>query len=110
MIISGNAVVIDRDNIITDRIFPGRYMNQTVPVEIVQHVLEGVDGNLKNRIKPGAILVVGRNFGCGSSRPASKNLIDLGISCILAESVSALFYRNAINMGLPVFYQRKIRR
>jgi 3-isopropylmalate/(R)-2-methylmalate dehydratase small subunit len=64
--------------------------------------------NFAKQVKKGDILVSGKNFGCGSSRPASKNLIDLGISCILAESVSALFYRNAINMGLPVLYQQKI--
>jgi 3-isopropylmalate/(R)-2-methylmalate dehydratase small subunit len=109
MIIGGSTVVIDRGNISTDQIFPGQYINLTDPAEIASHVLEGVDGNLKNRIKPGTILVVGRNFVCGSSREqAVITLKDSGIRAVAATSAGRIWYRNAINLALPVIICRDL--
>ena len=68
MIIRGKSIVLKHNNISTDQIFPGKYVNLTDASEIADHVLEGLDPGIKQRIKPESILVVGKNFGCGSSR------------------------------------------
>jgi len=103
MNIQGRAVTVDLDNISTDQIFPGKYVNLTDPGEIAQHVLEGVDINFKDRIGPGSILVVGKNFGCGSSREqAVITLKESGIDAVVASSAARIWYRNAVNLALPV--------
>ena len=100
MIITGKALVMG-DDVNTDIIISGRYLS--LPVEkAVQHVFESMDPEFKNRIKPGCIIVAGKNFGCGSSREiASQVLKQIGISCILAKSYARIFYRNTIAIGLP---------
>jgi 3-isopropylmalate/(R)-2-methylmalate dehydratase small subunit len=102
MIISGTAIKLG-DNINTDVIFPGKYMVLIEPNDLAQHAMEGLDPVFPKKIKDGAILVVGKNFGCGSSREqAPLSLKYAGIKCILAESFARIFYRNAINIGLPI--------
>lgn len=102
MIIEGVAVKVG-DHIDTDVIIPGRYLGITDPVELGKHALEGLDPNFPTRLKPGVILVAGRNFGCGSSREeAPVALKAAGVRCIVAESFARIFYRNAINIGLPI--------
>jgi len=91
------------DHIDTDVIIPGRYLGITDPVELGKHALEGLDPSFPARLKPGVILVAGRNFGCGSSREeAPVALKAAGVRCIVAESFARIFYRNAINIGLPI--------
>jgi 3-isopropylmalate/(R)-2-methylmalate dehydratase small subunit len=90
------------DNINTDYIIPGRYMELTDPNEMKKHVFEEYDPNFRNRIEEGDIVVGGENFGCGSSREhAPLALKYIGIKCVIAESFARIFYRNCINIGLP---------
>ncbi len=100
MIITGKALVMG-DDINTDIIISGRYLS--LPVEkAAQHAFESMDPEFRKRIKPGCIIVAGKNFGCGSSREiASQILKQIGISCILAKSYARIFYRNTIAIGLP---------
>ena len=103
MIIRGKSVVLNHNNISTDQIFPGKYVNLTDASEIADHVLEGLDPGIKQRIKSESILVVGKNFGCGSSREhAVIALKESGVRAVIAESAGRIWYRNAINLGLPV--------
>jgi 3-isopropylmalate/(R)-2-methylmalate dehydratase small subunit len=89
------------DNVDTDAIAPGRYMKFGIEA-IARHCLEGVDPEFSTGVKAGDILVAGRNFGAGSSREqAPEALKHLGVSALVAESFAGLFYRNAINLGLP---------
>jgi len=93
------------DNIDTDQLYPGRYLPITDKQEMAKHALEGVPGAAQfiKKVQPGDILVVGKNFGCGSSREhAAIAIIGKGISLIVAESFARIFYRNCINTGLPV--------
>ncbi len=91
------------DDIDTDTILPGPYMNLTTPEDLAKHALEGLDPGFVARVKPGDILVAGRNFGCGSSREhAPIALKASGITCLVATSFARIFFRNAINVGLPV--------
>jgi 3-isopropylmalate/(R)-2-methylmalate dehydratase small subunit len=102
MIFQGTAHVVG-DDIDTDVILPGRYLTLTDPAQLAQHVFEGVDPEFVKRVQPGDILVAGRNFGSGSSREhAPIGLKALGVSCVIAESFARIFYRNAINLGLPI--------
>jgi 3-isopropylmalate/(R)-2-methylmalate dehydratase small subunit len=102
MIFEGAAHVVG-DDIDTDVILPGRYLSLTDPAQLAQHVFEGVDPGFVSRVKPGDILIAGRNFGSGSSREhAPIGLKALGISCVIAASFARIFYRNAINLGLPI--------
>ena len=92
------------DNISTDHIQPGRYnyLRSNLP-ELAKHVLEDADPTFASRVKPGDFMVVGRNFGLGSSREHAPTIIRMaGIGAILAKSVARIFFRNAINVGLPV--------
>ena len=92
------------DNISTDHIIPGRFfhLRSNLP-ELAKHVLEDADPNFKQNISPGDFLVAGKNFGLGSSREHAALVLKLaGIEGILAHSVARIFYRNAINIGLPV--------
>ena len=89
------------DNVDTDAIAPGRYMKFGID-EIARHCLEGVDPSFANSVGKGDVLVAGRNFGAGSSREqAPEALKHLGVGALVAESFAGLFYRNAINLGLP---------
>ncbi|MDR1992951.1 MAG: 3-isopropylmalate dehydratase small subunit [Nitrososphaerota archaeon] len=100
--IKANAVVFG-DNIDTDVILPGRYLILVDPHELGKHALEGLDADFVNKAKVGAILVGGKNFGCGSSREqAPLALKHAGVKCVIAESFARIFYRNSINIGLPV--------
>jgi len=92
------------DNVNTDVILPGKYLVLTLnSQELAKHAMEGLDPNFAEKIKDGAILVAGKNFGCGSSREeAPVALKHAGVKCVLAESFARIFYRNAINIGLPV--------
>lgn len=102
-VIRGNAVVYNYDDISTDQIYPGKYVNITNPSEIASHILEGADTTLRKRFRHRKIFVVGRNFGCGSSREhAVIGLKEVGIKAVLASSVGRIWYRNAINLALPI--------
>ncbi|KAA2212541.1 LeuD/DmdB family oxidoreductase small subunit [Teichococcus oryzae] len=91
------------DEINTDVILPGRYLALRRPEELGRHCLEGLDPGFAGRVRPGDILAVGRNFGCGSSREhAVIALKAAGIAAIVAHSAARIFFRNAINLGLPV--------
>lgn len=91
------------DDIDTDVIIPARYLNSFKPVELARHCLVDLDPEFPHRIKPGDILVAGRNFGCGSSREhAPLALKAAGVACVVAESFARIFYRNAVNIGLPI--------
>lgn len=91
------------DDINTDVIFPGRYMSITDPIETAKHPFEMVYPNFIKEARAGDIVVAGKYFGCGSSREqAATSLRYFGISCIVAESFARIFYRNAINLGLPI--------
>ena len=92
------------DGISTDHIIPGRYahLRSNLP-ELARHVLEDADANFVKKVKPGDFVVGGNNFGLGSSREHAPLVIKMaGVSAILARSVARIFYRNAINLGLPV--------
>lgn len=91
------------DYVNTDVILPGRYLTLIDPKKLGQHAMEGLDPNFTKKAKDGVILVAGKNFGCGSSREqAPLALKYAGVKCVLAESFARIFYRNAINIGLPV--------
>jgi len=87
----------------TDVIIPARYLNTTDPQELAQHCMEDEDPEFVRRVRPGDIIVAGTNFGCGSSREHAPIAIKAaGVSCVIAKSFARIFYRNAINMALPV--------
>lgn len=91
------------DNIDTDVIIPGKYLRTTDMNVFASHAMEGIDPEFSQKVKKGDIIVAGRNFGCGSSREqAPLALKYAGISCIVAESFARIFFRNAINVGLPI--------
>lgn len=91
------------DDVDTDQIVPGRYLELVKPEDIARHVMEGADPGFVSRFVPGSVIVGGRNFGCGSSREhAPIGLLAAGVSCVVAESFGRIFYRNAINVGLPL--------
>jgi 3-isopropylmalate/(R)-2-methylmalate dehydratase small subunit len=91
------------NNIDTDVILPGRYMTLVDPNELAKHALEGLDEEFPQKAKKGVILVGGKNFGCGSSREQAPLALKYsGVKCVIAESFARIFYRNAINIGLPV--------
>ena len=91
------------DNVDTDAIIPARYLNTTDNRELAAHVMEDADPEFVNKVKPGDMIVAGANFGCGSSREHAPIAIKTaGVSCVIAESFARIFFRNAINIGLPV--------
>lgn len=91
------------DNVDTDVIIPARYLNTSDPEELKRHCMEDVDPEFSSKVQPGDIMVAGNNFGCGSSREHAPIAIKaLGVSCIIARSFARIFYRNAINIGLPI--------
>ncbi|WP_286973953.1 3-isopropylmalate dehydratase small subunit [Acetomicrobium sp. UBA5826] len=102
MIIRGKALKYG-DHVDTDVIIPGVYLSITDPRELAKHCMEGVDPDFPKKVKKGDILVAGINFGCGSSREhAPMALKECGVGAVVAKSFAAIFYRNAINIGLPL--------
>lgn len=96
------------DNIDTDVIIPARYLNTSDPKELAMHCMEDLDKDFVNKVKQGDIMVAGKNFGCGSSREhAPLSIKASGISCIIAETFARIFYRNAINIGLPIMESKE---
>jgi 3-isopropylmalate/(R)-2-methylmalate dehydratase small subunit len=103
MLIKGRAWKFNND-IDTDIIIPARYLNTSDPAELARHVMEGLDSDFAQKIKPGDIIVAGKNFGCGSSREHAPIAIKAaGIHAVIAKSFARIFYRNAFNIGLPIF-------
>lgn len=91
------------DNVDTDVIIPARYLNATKGEELAKHCMEDIDKDFVNRVQKGDIIVAEKNFGCGSSREHVPLAIKCaGISCVIAETFARIFYRNAINIGLPI--------
>ena len=91
------------DNVDTDVIIPARYLNATKGEELAKHCMEDIDKDFVNRVQKGDIIVAEKNFGCGSSREHAPLAIKCaGISCVIAETFARIFYRNAINIGLPI--------
>lgn len=91
------------DNVDTDVIIPARYLNATDGAELAKHCMADIDSTFVERVKPGDIIVANKNFGCGSSREHAPLAIKCaGISCVIAETFARIFYRNAINIGLPI--------
>ncbi|MEW6009028.1 MAG: 3-isopropylmalate dehydratase small subunit [Candidatus Omnitrophota bacterium] len=91
------------DNINTDEIIASRYLNLTSPKELGAHVMETLDKDFSKKVLSGDIIVAGSNFGCGSSREHAPLAIKgAGIACVVAESFARIFYRNALNIGLPI--------
>jgi len=92
------------DDVDTDVIIPARYLNTSDPEELARHVMEGIDRDFSQKVKAGDILVAGKNFGCGSSREHAPIAIKAaGIQAVIAKSFARIFYRNAFNIGLPIF-------
>ncbi|MFC1865934.1 3-isopropylmalate dehydratase small subunit [Chloroflexota bacterium] len=90
-------------NVDTDAIIPARYLNVSEPLELAKHCMEDIDADFINRVKPGDIIMAGTNFGCGSSREhAPLAMKAAGVSCVIAETFARIFFRNAINIGLPL--------
>jgi len=88
----------------TDAIIPARYLNTSEPAELAKHCMEDADETFYGKVKAGDIIVAGKNFGCGSSREHAPIAIKAaGLSCVIAVSFARIFYRNAINIGLPIF-------
>jgi 3-isopropylmalate/(R)-2-methylmalate dehydratase small subunit len=100
--VSGKAVIFG-DNVNTDVIVPSEYLTLLDPTELAKHAMEGLDPDFAEKAKEGVVIVAGRNFGCGSSREQAPIALKYaGVRCVLAESFARIFYRNAINIGLPV--------
>ena len=91
------------DNVDTDVIIPARYLNSSDPKELATHCMEDIDKDFVSKVKPGDLIVADKNFGCGSSREHAPLAIKAsGVSCVIAETFARIFYRNAINIGLPI--------
>lgn len=91
------------DNVDTDVIIPARYLNSSDPAELATHCMEDIDADFTKNVKKGDIIVAEKNFGCGSSREHAPIAIKAaGVSCVIAETFARIFYRNAINIGLPI--------
>ena len=91
------------DNVDTDVIIPARYLNSFDPQELASHAMADIDPEFVNKVQPGDLIVANKNFGCGSSREhAPLCLKTAGVSCVIAETFARIFYRNAINIGLPI--------
>ena len=102
MKVSGPALKFG-NNIDTDVILPGKYLVLVDPYELAKHALEGLDPTFPDKAKKGIIIIGGKNFGCGSSREQAPLALKYsGVKCVIAESFARIFFRNAINIGLPV--------
>lgn len=96
------------DDVNTDEIIPARYLDTIDPKELAKHCMEDADINFAKKVKPGDMIVAGENFGCGSSREhAPISIKAAGVSCVIASSYARIFYRNAINIGLPIFVSKE---
>ncbi|MGE5189186.1 MAG: 3-isopropylmalate dehydratase small subunit, partial [Gemmatimonadota bacterium] len=103
MILKGKAWKYG-DDVDTDVIIPARYLNTSDPAELAKHCMEDIDGEYAGGVLPGDFIVAGKNFGCGSSREHAPIAIKAsGASAVIAGSFARIFYRNAFNMGLPIF-------
>jgi 3-isopropylmalate/(R)-2-methylmalate dehydratase small subunit len=90
-------------NVDTDVIIPARYLNVSEPAELAKHCMEDIDRNFVKKVKPGDIIMAATNFGCGSSREHAPLAIKAaGVSCVIAKTFARIFFRNAINIGLPL--------
>jgi len=97
------------DNVNTDEIIPARFLNTIDPEELGGHCMEDIDPEFAKKVSKGDIIVAGRNFGCGSSREHAQIAIKgAGVSCVIAEGFARIFYRNAINVGLPILELRDV--
>ena len=97
------------DNVDTDVIIPARYLNSFDAQELASHAMADIDPEFVNKVQPGDIIVANKNFGCGSSREhAPLCLKTAGVSCVIAETFARIFYRNAINIGLPVIVCKEL--
>ena len=97
-----------QDNVDTDVIIPARYLNSSDPAELAAHCMEDIDTEFVNKVKQGDIMVAHNNFGCGSSSEHAPIAIKAsGISCVIAATFARIFYRNAINIGLPIMECRE---
>ena len=102
MKVSGSAIKLG-NNTGTDVILPGKYLVLTNPMDLAKHAMEGLDSSFPQKAGKGIVIVAGKNFGCGSSREqAPLALKYAGVKCVVAESFARIFFRNAINIGLPV--------
>ena len=91
------------DNVDTDVIIPARYLNSSDPAELATHCMEDIDKEFVKKVQKGDLIVANKNFGCGSSREHAPIAIKAsGVSCVIAETFARIFYRNAINIGLPI--------
>ena len=96
------------DNVDTDVIIPARYLNSSDPKELATHCMEDIDKTFVSKVQQGDIIVATKNFGCGSSREHAPIAIKAcGVSCVIAETFARIFYRNAINIGLPIIECRE---
>ncbi len=103
MRIEGPALRVEGANIDTDVLYPGSFLNIDDPAHMKGHLFEGLDPNLRDELQPGTILVVGQNFGCGSSREhVPLSMKAWGIGAVVGQSFARIFYRNCINLGLPI--------
>lgn len=101
-VLKGKVWIFGND-IDTDAIIPARYLNTSDPAELARHCMEDADPSFPKKVSRGDIIVAGKNFGCGSSREHAPLAIkEAGIACVIAESFARIFYRNAINIGLPI--------
>lgn len=108
MKVIGTAVKFG-DNVDTDVILPGKYLVLIDPNELAKHAMEGLDPDFTEKAKKGIIVVGGKNFGCGSSREQAPLALKFsGVKCVLAESFARIFFRNAINIGLPIIEYKGI--
>ena len=95
-------------NVNTDEIIPARYLNTTDKTELAKHCMEDADKEFAKKVKAGDIIAAGRNFGCGSSREHAPIAIKAsGVSCVIAESFARIFFRNSINIGLPIIESKE---
>jgi 3-isopropylmalate/(R)-2-methylmalate dehydratase small subunit len=96
------------DDVNTDVLIPARYLNTSEPSELAKHALEDLDATFVQEVQPGDIIVAGTNFGCGSSREHAPIAIKAsGVSCVVAASFARIFFRNSINLGLPILESPK---
>jgi len=96
------------DDINTDEIIPARYLNTTDRAELARHCMEDANKNFAKKVRPGDIIVAGKNFGCGSSREHAAIAIKAsGVACVIAESFARIFFRNSINIGLAIIESRQ---
>jgi 3-isopropylmalate/(R)-2-methylmalate dehydratase small subunit len=99
------------DNVNTDEIIPARYLNTIDPEVLSKHCMEDADPEFAKKVQKGDIIIAGANFGCGSSREhAPISIKAAGVSCVIAESFARIFYRNAINIGLPILENKEIQK